>query len=231
MRETQIDIDTFHPKGPIQPGMGEQIFDFEKRLLDHGYNTDFMLIQFPTHPKGFIQLGDVDKILDFEISLLYKGIKYDTEYEQTSPTGLIRNFQLRRPKGSQNKSWIPWDELQGPLLTRVEMANECQKRILNRYRYNPKTGQSDFSPVDIQRIFTSEYRSIIRSSGNIEERSDFDLHDVYVCVEAAVFEFCSDREKYPTHSEAYQKANEKLLQKYQSLLKVVGQALSEPLKT
>ena len=183
------------------------------------------------HPHGPIQKAEVPAIVaSMERFLAQEPSQLTGQREQgfqtfpEVPPHLIRRFHLRQPGPQDGESWIPWEAFPDGLFQRVEMADECKRKIYQAHRYDEKTGESNLTPKIVRRIFARERPHLLRAYGPFA--GDFDLHDVYVCAEATLLQFYARREQYPNLSATDWQVNQQLLNRFEMALTAIGQTLS-----
>lgn len=188
------------------------------------------LEELPEHVQGPIQDGEEGLILD-GVNELFDNIAFLPEYPlPEAPPDLERRFWFEKP--AEGESWLPWRVLPDDIFSRVASAAECARKI---YQFNLKkkdtyTGATTLTPDAIRDVYRQEYAHCVFPRNRWAEHTvQFDLHDVYLCIEAKLVERYDNRRCYGSGemSEVQEQSNEHQIGWIEPLLRVVGEEVRQ----
>lgn len=118
-------------------------------------------------------------------------LRPDDYWLDQAPSQLVCRFYLARPARPE-ASWLPWGNFPVELYLRSSYADACRQRMLSALTPDEWQHGVQLSADDVRKLYDHEHWLTIERLG--DPACDFDLHDVYLCMEGHLFQLYAQRE-------------------------------------
>jgi hypothetical protein len=114
------------------------------------------------------------------------------------PPNLIRRFWIAKPPSAAGEYDIPLLDLADELAARVMNAQQLARELTyhHSFTYDPATGTTTMTPQEMLDLVNQA-----PETGELDAPSAFDLHDVYICLEARLLRELEKRKRYAPENE------------------------------
>jgi hypothetical protein len=138
------------------------------------------------------------------------------------PPNLIRRFWIAKPSAAAGEYDIPLIDLPDELAARAIDANQmsCELTYHHSFTYDVDTDITTMTPQDVLVLLNKPPETV-----DLDTQGDFDLHDVYSCMEARLLREIEKRKRHDPDNQHLSWYECQLM----SALKVVGEVIDEEL--